>query len=223
MDDPAEQTHSAIQREIDRLYPNDPPGLALSANRAAIASKAEEIVRLDIFWNPSGHWHYIAWSTLIEREEKQAPNPEINGWGFELTYRLEATAAERKGIENAVDQSRFAMTNAPTWPLTMLTDLVQRVWNTQRPYGHGHWVRWFLPRTQDPRGFVVLVNAPQLQPLATPFGQFRWLQVLSIDEETLPKLQADDFQHQLDEIAKTNARFVSPRALEPRLVDGRVA
>jgi hypothetical protein len=62
-------------------------------------------------YSATDHWHYVTYGLSELYEPQPADDPDISGWGFELTFRL------RRGPE----------TEAPAWPFTVLNRLANFV------------------------------------------------------------------------------------------------
>src|SRR5690348_11132391 len=52
------------------------------------------------------HWHYVTYG-FSELWQKESDNPDVSGWGIEVTFRLAADKAKKP----------------PAWPLSFLQNL----------------------------------------------------------------------------------------------------
>ena len=110
----------------------------------------------------SGYWHYVTYG-LTELFEKSSPQPEISGFGFELTFRLP------RGEDEATP---------PTWPLRMLQGLGQYVLAGHGTFDTGHIVDLggsIVPpaepeSTRTVLEGVVAVPDPSVGKIETPHG-----------------------------------------------------
>jgi hypothetical protein len=123
---------------------------------------------------PVPHWHFITYG-FSELWAKESDDPDVSGFGFELTFRLTCEAQEEK---------------PPTWALNFLQNLGRYVFETGNPFGVGHTLPLNGPIQ---KGASTLLHAasfgsdPQLPPLATPNGQVEFLQVVGL---TMDELEA---------------------------------
>lgn len=115
-----EPGRAAIDRALDALYPNSRDyRMGLLPDASGAPPPLAEVVAYRCA-SPRPHWHYVTYG-LSEIEEKQSEQPELSGFGIELTLRLE-------------DPSEAP----PTWPINLLRWLAERVWNDGSPYGDLH-------------------------------------------------------------------------------------
>lgn len=115
-----EAGRAALDRALDAIYPTERdfrmgllpvPGESEPALREVVAYRAAA---------PQPHWHYISYG-LSELDDKVSDNPEVSGFGIELTLRLDDDRDEP----------------AP-WPVNFLRWLAGTVWNDRSPFGDGH-------------------------------------------------------------------------------------
>lgn len=153
------------------------------------------------YWHPKGHWHYVA-SGMTERDMKMTSNPDVSGWGFEFSFRLEAPPA-------AVD-----LGGPPIWPLVLLQDLGRYVWETERRLAHGHFLR-LEKRIPE---FLALIEDPVLGRVDTVNGRFSYLQVVALNEAQFERFRGDDFADVIAELKAADPMLVSavPFALEQK-------
>jgi suppressor of fused len=109
------------------------------------------------------HWHLVTYG-LSELHGEDRTEPEVSGWGFELTFRVRDDGP-------------------PGWAADFLTSLAAYVWSSGHPFAEGHNV--------DLRGPIrlghdtditaaMIVEDPVLRTLDGPFGQVQFLQVVGI-------------------------------------------
>lgn len=88
------------------------------------------------------HWHYVTYG-FTELGEKNSPNPDVSGFGFELTFRLKKTPQEIKAEAEQLKKDggkRFenqGVAYVPKWPVNMLQNLGRYVFNTRRTFDVG--------------------------------------------------------------------------------------
>lgn len=124
---------------------------------------------------PDPHWHYVTYG-LSEVFGKQSANPDLSGWGFELTFRLARKAGEGEP--------------AP-WPLAMLIAVADYVFSSSTPVAPFHVMR--LTAAVDLRSLgteletALFIEDPQLPEVRSVNGRLRFLEVALItrDEEDL--------------------------------------
>src|SRR5262245_54120300 len=69
------------------------------------------------------HWHFVTYG-FSELYEKESDDPEVSGWGFELTFRLSRGEDE--------DQP-------PGFAIDFLFNLGRYVRRSRNPFGRGHY------------------------------------------------------------------------------------
>lgn len=132
--------------------------------------------------DPVPHWHFVTYG-LTELYAKESDDPEVSGYGFELTFRL------------AIAQGEVAATEAepPMWALSFLQNLARYVFQSGNVFNDGDWM--------TANGPIALGQATQIcsmgfatdpeltEPLDTPNGSVAFLQVvgLTLDEERAAK------------------------------------
>jgi suppressor of fused len=116
------------------------------------------------------HWHFVTYG-FSELYAKETDDPDVSGWGFELTFRL-ARGKEKE---------------PPAWAINFLMNLGKYVRRSGNPFGAGHFM--------DLNGPICLGSAtairaigftldPLLGTIDTPNGRVEFLQVvgLALDE-----------------------------------------
>jgi hypothetical protein len=126
-------------------------------------------------------WHYISFG-FSETHDKKSKNPDVSGWGFELSFRLKPAPGE---------------TAAPLWPVMMLQNLARYVFSNGSPFDHEHYIAWGRPiTTHVPTNLVATVfrDDPQLGTIMTPNGSLKFLEAIGItqDEHDLVAAQGAD-------------------------------
>jgi hypothetical protein len=121
---------------------------------------------------PRPHWHFVTYG-FSELWAKESSDPDVSGFGFELTFRPTCPARQKK---------------PPTWALNFLQNLGGYVFETGNPFGVGHTLPLNGPIEQ---GSSTLIHAasfapdPQLPPVATPNGRVEFLQVVGLTMDEL--------------------------------------
>jgi hypothetical protein len=123
---------------------------------------------------PVPHWHFVTYG-FSELWAKESTDPEVSGFGFELTFRPTCKVREKK---------------PPIWALNFLQNLGSYVFETGNVFGVGHTLPLNGPIEV---GSATLIHAasfvldPQLPPIATPNGRVEFLQVVGL---TMDELEA---------------------------------
>ena len=129
------------------------------------------------------HWHYVTYG-FSELYDKETDDPEVNGYGFELTFRLRADAEE----------------TPPSWPLNLLQNLGRYVFSSGNVFEAAHYMDLHGPimaGSDTAVRAIAFAHDPQLpREVATPHGSLQFLQVVGItlDElSTIKRWNAETF------------------------------
>lgn len=120
------------------------------------------------------HWHYVTYG-FSELWGKESDDPEISGYGFELTFRLKKSKEKEP----------------PVWPLNFLQNLARYVFQTGNVFGDGHHMNANGPIAleEDTQLTAVgFITDPQLGKLHTPNGTVEFLEVVGITQDELDAL-----------------------------------
>ncbi|PSJ39617.1 suppressor of fused domain protein [Allosphingosinicella deserti] len=126
---------------------------------------------------PVPHWHIVTYG-FSELYEKESDDPEVSGFGFELTFRPTCDPAEEE---------------PPMWALDFLQNLARYVFDTGNVFKDGDWMPINGPITRDRETAlrsIAFAEDPELPALSTPSGTVAFLQVVGLteDEEGAAKL-----------------------------------
>lgn len=174
----------AISARLDQLYPGQEPkhfGTLISH----MLGGPDPLDGISAWrrTDPVPHWHFVTYG-FSELYAKESDDPEVSGYGFELTFRLAMEPGEVAAGANA---------EPPAWALNFLQNLARYVFQSGNVFRDGHWMTANGPialgrATQIcSMGFV---TDPELAgPLATPNGSVEFLQVvgLTLEEERAAK------------------------------------
>lgn len=127
---------------------------------------------ISVYWNeqPRPHWHYVTYG-ISELFGKQSDDPEVSGFGFEMTFRLLAPAGAR------------AADVPPAWPMNLLQNLARYVFESGNVFEPGHHMNANGPIALDHDTLlrhVAFVDDPQLPPRVTANGRVAFLQVVGL-------------------------------------------
>ncbi|MBX3229408.1 MAG: suppressor of fused domain protein [Labilithrix sp.] len=118
------------------------------------------------------HWHYLTYG-LTELRGKESPNPEVSGWGMELTMRV----------------ARGAEGEPPMWPAGLLQNLAQYTYETGRVFEPGALLDVNGPLAEGAATVLtglVFTDDPELAvTVATNNGAFRFVQVVGLAGDEL--------------------------------------
>jgi hypothetical protein len=123
---------------------------------------------------PGPHWHFVTYG-FSELWEKESADPDVSGYGFEMTFRLACKARDKR---------------PPTWAFNFLQNLGRYVFETGNTFGVGHTLPLNGPIAEgaDTRIHAVsFCHDPQLPPIDTPNGRVEFLQVVGL---TMDELEA---------------------------------
>lgn len=115
------------------------------------------------------HWHFVTYG-FSDLHEKTSDDPELSGFGFELTFRL------RRGDEE----------EPPAWACDLLQSLARYVFRTGNPFGVGHHIPLntpIAPGAKTDIRSVALALDPELGKIRTPFGEVEFLQLVGITRD----------------------------------------
>ena len=157
---------AAIDRAFARLYPGQVPHQFASPNPYDLDGTTPlPAVSVWEGGNPA-HWHHVSHG-LSELFEKSSNNPDISGFGFELTLRLP------RGDEDV----------PPAWGVRLIQALGHYVLSGHGLLDTGHVVDLggsIRPDGHSPLTGVMLVPDPDLGKIETPHGSLLFLQLVGL-------------------------------------------
>lgn len=117
------------------------------------------------------HWHFITYG-FTDLYEKETEDPDVSGFGFELTFRL---ACKPEGAE------------PPRWALNFLQNLARYVFESGNAFGAGHHMNLNGPISLDEPteiGAIAFAADPQLPEQSIPNGRMKFIRIvgLTLDE-----------------------------------------
>jgi len=166
----------AIDRAVKPLYDSQKPLHYGTALPFMLGGKDPlqgiSVYRRD---DPIPHWHYITYG-FTELFAKDSSDPEISGYGFELTFRLQ------RGDED----------QPPVWAVSFLQNLGRYVFSTGNIFCSGHYLNCNGPIALDENTELcaaLFVKDPELPEIDGEYGKAEFLQVIGItpDEELAVK------------------------------------
>ncbi|WP_157995646.1 suppressor of fused domain protein [Thermomonospora amylolytica] len=140
------------------------------------------------------HWLLVTFG-LSELFGKDSADPEVSGWGLELTMRLPATGAR-----------------PPAWSLRLLQQLGRYVFSTGRAFDHGHRMDPGGPITGTPGTRLTapaFATDPRLGTIDTPHGRVQFLTVIGVTADELARMKATGTAHVLAELAAASPLLIT--------------
>jgi suppressor of fused len=119
------------------------------------------------------HWHFVTYG-FSDLYDKESEDPEVSGFGFELTFRL----------------ARGEEAEPSPWCVNFLQNLARYVFSSGNTFEPGHHLDLNGPIALDSPTKVraiVFIEDPQLGTIATHNGRVQFIQIVGI---TLDELQA---------------------------------
>jgi suppressor of fused-like protein len=162
-------TWDAIDAALNRIYPGVEPVHLATVLKYALGGP-DPLDGVSIYPRPD-HWHLVSYG-LSELYDKESDDPDVSGWGFELTIRVARTA-------DPVE---------PVWAVNLMQNLARYVFSTGNVFGPGHHLDLNGPiRTDQPETAIraiAFAHDPELPPIDTPHGGLEFLQIvgLTLDE-----------------------------------------
>ena len=148
----------AITTALETLYPGQEPRHFGTIVRYAIGGPDPldgiSVYRVE---TPVPHWHYVSFG-LSELYAKETDVPEVSGFGFELTFRLE------RGSEG----------EPPMFACNFLQNLARYVFDSGRIFEAGHHVDLNGPIERGAETDITAIcfaTDPKLPAISTPNGK----------------------------------------------------
>ncbi|HEX5062473.1 MAG TPA: suppressor of fused domain protein [Kofleriaceae bacterium] len=125
---------------------------------------------------PVPHFHFVTYG-FTDLFEKETDDPEVSGFGFELTVRLRRAAGE---------------TDVPMWTLNFLQNLARYVFGTGNRFGAGHKMGLNGPIALDhdtKLTAILFAEDPELEEISSTFGKAQFLQIVGITDDEYKLIQ----------------------------------
>jgi suppressor of fused-like protein len=143
-------------------------------------------------------WFYVTFG-LSELWGKVSDDPNLSGWGLELTMRIPVTGVE-----------------PPLWPATLLGQLGTYVFSTGNVFDPGH---RFDARAELTGGTpathltaIAFAEDPQLGIIDTPNGSVTFVTAFGITRDELDRMKASRTSAVMDEFRTTNNLLITDPA-----------
>lgn len=125
---------------------------------------------------PGLHWHIVTYG-FSEIYEKETDNPEVSGFGFELTFRLKKEEGEEE---------------PPAWALNLLQNLGRYVFNSGNVFKNGDYMDANGPiclESDTALTALAFITDSELGTIETENGQVQFLQMVGITNDELEAMQ----------------------------------
>ena len=138
--------------------------------------------------SPVPHWHFVTYG-FSELHGKDWDDPEVSGFGFELTFRL----------------SPATEPDPPGWVLNFLQNLGRYVFQSGNVLESGHHMNLNGPislESETAIRAIAFVDDPELGTISTPHGSVSFLQIVGITLDELHSIvrwDTEKFLRLLDE------------------------
>lgn len=172
---------AAIDAALERLYPRQVPHQFASQRAYELAGESP-LPAIAVYEGiRPAHWHFVTYG-LSELFEKTSGDPDVSGFGFELTMRVPRGADEE---------------TPPAWPLRALQGLGRYVLANGRGFDTGHCADLggpISPGVDSALTCMAFVPDPLLRKIDTPFGSLLFLQVIGLTSDELAAMQRLDHE-----------------------------
>jgi hypothetical protein len=187
----------AIDRALRRVYGDAEPlhyGTLLTYSLGG----PDPLDGISVYKNlaPAPHWHFVSYG-LSELYDKESANPDVSGFGLELTFRLACNAEAKK---------------PPVWPLNFLQNLARYVLDTGNIFGPGHHLDLNGPIALDQKTAIcaaAFALDPRLKSINTPHGRLSFVQVVGLTLDEYAVTGDWDTSRFLKVLAKENPLLVT--------------
>ncbi|MEZ4450092.1 MAG: suppressor of fused domain protein [Nannocystaceae bacterium] len=179
----------AIDDALSRLYPGQVPHqfasqtayeLETPSPLPAVAVYEAPAQRIRGRHHPA-HWHYVGYG-LSELFDKSSADPEVSGFGFELTLRTGRSEADAA---------------PPAWGVRLIQALGRYVLGTGEGFDSGHRADLggpLIPGVATGLSAIACVPDPALAKIMTPHGSLLFLEVVGLHAAELAAMQAMDYE-----------------------------
>lgn len=159
----------AINHALNRIYPRQSPwhsSVPAGTGDSAPLPGISAYKRI----TPLPHWHFVTYG-FSDLFDKRGDDPEVSGYGFELTFRL----------ANPDDADE-----PPRWALNFLQNLARYVFDSGHGFHAGHYLSAGGPIAADSDSAIralALVHDPELAPIDSEYGRVEFLQIVGLTHE----------------------------------------
>ncbi|MEP6860292.1 MAG: suppressor of fused domain protein [Deltaproteobacteria bacterium] len=163
---------AAIDRALAPIYKGADPHAHFGTVLPYSLGGSDPIQGISVYLreDPVPHFHFVTYG-FSDLMRKETDDPEVSGFGFELTLRLARSPSDEK---------------VPDWAVQMLENLGRYVFRTGNRFAAGHKMSLGAPLTQlADTALVALVftDDPELGEINSQFGKARFVQVVGITDD----------------------------------------
>lgn len=161
----------AINQALNRIYPRQEPkhygtliGYEFGGKDPLRGISAYKRI------TPVPHWHFVTYG-FSELFAKESDDPELSGYGFELTFRV----ADPDDSEDP-----------PAWVMNFLQNLARYVFDSGNVFSAGHYLNANGPIASDTDSAIraiAFAADPELPAMDTENGRVEFLQVVGLTNE----------------------------------------
>jgi photosystem II stability/assembly factor-like uncharacterized protein len=159
---------------------------------------------------PVPHFHIVTYG-FTDLFGKETDDPEVSGFGFELTMRLRRAAGD---------------TEVPVWVLNFLQNLGRYVFGTGNRFGVGHKMGLNGPIALDhdtKLTAILFADDPELGELSSRFGKARFIQIVGITDDEYKLIQEWSTSGLVEILREQLPVLVTDLARDSVLADAAVA
>jgi hypothetical protein len=132
--------------------------------------------------SPEPHYHFVTYG-FSELYEKESEDPDVSGFGFELTFRLACSATDPD--------------EPPPWPLNFLQNLARYVFKSGNAFDERHHMNLNGPiaigESTEITAIMLLLD-PELGEIETGNGHVKFLQIVGLCEDEYGVIQQGYFR-----------------------------
>lgn len=188
----------AIDQALRAVYGDVEPRHYAAALPASLGGN-DPLNGISVYQSEHGgraHWHFVTYG-YSELFEKETDDPEVSGFGFEMTIRV--TDPEWQD-------------DPPPWVLSLLQNLARYVFRTGNTFAPGHHSPLNGPIALGRETALVaaaFVADPELPAIETPHGSLAFVQLVGLTQDELDAVRAWDTLRFLDVVRAGNPAFVT--------------
>jgi suppressor of fused-like protein len=204
-DDPEASGWAAIDAALEPLYPGQEPKHWGTVSPAALGG-TDHLQGISAYAaDGPPHWHFITYG-FSELYDEQWSNPDLSGFGFELTFRL-----KRDGFEEP-----------PSWVFSFLQNLGRYVFSSGNTFEPSHHMDLNGPiamGVDTAIRAIGFIEDPDLPAIQTPNGHLRFTQIVGLTLDEAAVLRSWDATKFLELLARQIPKSITALDRVSTLVD----
>ncbi len=180
---------AAIDAALGQLYPGQVPHQFASKTAYELATPSplpaisvyEAAATTVVGRKHPAHWHYVSYG-LSELFEKTSPDPDVSGFGFELSLRT---------------MRREGESQPPAWGVRLLQALGRFVLSSGQGFDSGHRADLggpLVPGVRTELRGIAIIPDPSLGKITTEFGSLLFLQVVGLHGDEIEAMEEMDYE-----------------------------